>query len=126
VSTVLRPAPGAAAPLRRAHRRWGERAIEVVLFLAALVSVLTTVGIVVAILSPTIAFFAEPAVTVWGFLTGTEWSPLFAESQRSFGVLPLVTATVTTYPKSRAAPAVKAGRMPRLSLATMYEPPPCG
>lgn len=89
--------PGAGTvSLRRVQPRYGERAIEAVLLLAALVSVLTTVGIVVAIAVPTVEFFAEPAVSLWGFLTGTTWTPLFAENQQQFGVLPLVTATLTT------------------------------
>jgi phosphate transport system permease protein len=87
---------GAGVSLRRSQPRLGERAIEAVLFLAALVSVLTTIGIVISIIGPTIDFFREPAVTVWGFLTGTEWTVLFQESQQKFGVLPLVTATLTT------------------------------
>ena len=64
------------------------------LFLAALISVLTTIGIVIAIIGPTIDFFQEPAVSLWDFLTGTEWTVLFAD--QNFGVLPLVTATLTT------------------------------
>ncbi len=87
---------GAGVSLRRSQPRLGERVIEAVLFLAALISVLTTIGIVIAILGPTIDFFQEPAVSVWEFLTGTEWTVLFAEAQREFGVLPLVTATLTT------------------------------
>jgi phosphate transport system permease protein len=62
--------------------------------LAALVSIATTVGIVVALIPPTVSFFGEEEVTLWKFLTGTEWSPLFAAGQRQFGVLPLVSATL--------------------------------
>ena len=87
---------GAGVSLRRSQPRYGERVIEAVLFLAALVSILTTIGIVIAIIGPTIEFFREPAVSVWEFLTGTEWTVLFSEAQREFGVLPLVTATLTT------------------------------
>ena len=87
---------GAGVSLRRSQPRYGERVIEAVLFLAALVSVVTTIGIVVAIIGPTVEFFQEPAVSVWEFLTGTEWTVLFQESQQEFGVLPLVTATFTT------------------------------
>jgi phosphate transport system permease protein len=87
---------GAGVSLRRSQPRYGERVIEAVLFLAAVVSILTTIGIVIAIVGPTIEFFQEPAVSVWDFLTGTEWTVLFAEAQREFGVLPLVTATLTT------------------------------
>jgi phosphate transport system permease protein len=90
------PPAGAAVSLRRQRPRYGERVIEVVLFVAALVSIATTVGIIAAIIGPTIEFFREPAVSLWDFLTGTTWSPLFAEAQREFGVLPLVAATITT------------------------------
>jgi len=87
---------GAGISLRRSQPRLGERVIEAVLFLAAVISVLTTIGIVIAIIGPTIDFFREPAVSFWGFLTGTEWTVLFSEAQREFGVLPLVAATLTT------------------------------
>jgi phosphate transport system permease protein len=58
----------------------------------AAVSVLTTIGIVVALIEPTIEFFGE--VGIGEFLTGTDWSPLFSPS--SFGVLPLVMGTLST------------------------------
>jgi phosphate transport system permease protein len=93
VSTTTNTA-GAGVSLRRSQPRYGERAIEAVLFLAALISILTTIGIVIAIIGPTIEFFQEPAVSLWDFLTGTEWTVLFAD--QNFGVLPLVTATLTT------------------------------
>ncbi len=51
---------------------------------------LTTVGIVVALFLPAIEFFAD--VSIWDFLTGTNWAPLFEPS--SFGVLPLVAGTL--------------------------------
>jgi phosphate transport system permease protein len=95
VSTTTK-ANGAGVSLRRSQPRTGERLIEAVLFLAAFMSVLTTIGIVVAIIGPTVEFFREPAVSLWDFLTGTEWTVLFAEAQREFGVLPLVTASFVT------------------------------
>jgi phosphate transport system permease protein len=70
--------------------RWGERAIQGLLFLCALVSVATTIGIVVALVGPTIEFFEN--VDFGSFITGTDWAPLFKPA--SFGVLPLVTATI--------------------------------
>ena len=76
--------------LTRGRPRWGERIIQALLMVCALVSVATTIGIVIALLEPTIEFFGE--VGVGEFLTGTEWSPLFSEP--SFGVLPLVSATL--------------------------------
>ena len=75
-----------------ARPRYGELLIQGLLFLCALLSVATTVGIVVALAEPTIEFFGE--VPIGDFYSGTEWSPLFADPK--FGVLPLITATLTT------------------------------
>ena len=69
--------------------RRGERAIEVLLFLCALASVGTTAGIIAVLAVETFAFFSE--VSVVEFLTGTEWTPLFAT--KHFGVLPLLLGT---------------------------------
>ena len=88
-------APGAGAPIARrltvSRRRYGETLIKLVLLTCAGVSVLTTIGIVVALAEPTIEFFQD--VSVGEFFTGTEWSPLIAPS--SFGVLPLVVGTLS-------------------------------
>ena len=62
------------------------------LLACAAVSVLTTIGIVVALAEPTIEFFQE--IGIGEFFTGTEWSPLFKPA--SFGVLPLVVGTLST------------------------------
>ncbi|MFN7977632.1 MAG: phosphate ABC transporter permease subunit PstC [Vicinamibacterales bacterium] len=67
-----------------------ERAIEGVLFLCALLSVGTTAGIIAVLAAETVAFFRE--VSIVEFLTGTEWTPLFATQQ--FGVLPLLLGTI--------------------------------
>jgi phosphate transport system permease protein len=88
-------AKAGALPARRLSAtgpRYGELAIRGVLLLCASVSVLTTVGILVALLQPTIEFFGE--VNVLDYLTGTSWTPLF--KPQSFGVLPLVVGTLTT------------------------------
>jgi phosphate transport system permease protein len=69
--------------------RRGERIIEGLLQFAALASVGTTAGIIAVLTVETVAFFGE--VSVVEFLTGTEWTPLFA-TQR-FGVLPLLLGT---------------------------------
>jgi phosphate transport system permease protein len=84
-----RGAVGAHA-LGAPRRRWGEEAIRAGLFAAALLSILTTVGIVASLLGETLRFFGE--VDVVNFLTGTEWSPLFSNPE--FGVLPLVVGTL--------------------------------
>jgi phosphate transport system permease protein len=81
-------APGAGA--LGAPPRRGEAIIKGLLFAAATVSVLTTLGIVASLIGETFIFFSE--VGVFEFLLGTEWSPLFADPQ--FGVLPLVFGTL--------------------------------
>jgi phosphate transport system permease protein len=88
-----RPGPVMTDPsrsLRRSSPRRGERVIEVVLFLAAVASVATTVGIVLSLASGTLEFFQQIPVTE--FLFGTKWTPLFANG--SYGVLPILTATL--------------------------------
>ncbi|MEE3013263.1 MAG: phosphate ABC transporter permease subunit PstC [Chloroflexota bacterium] len=69
-----------------------ERAVASVLFLSTLLSVLVTVGIVAVLLVEAIAFFAD--VSVFEFITGTRWTPLFSSKQ--FGVLALVAGTTLT------------------------------
>jgi phosphate transport system permease protein len=75
-------------PLGVARRRWGEEAIRAVLFLAALISILTTIGIVVALIEESISFFDEVGTR---FFTDSDWSPLFAEPQ--FGIWQLLNGT---------------------------------
>lgn len=55
-------------------------------------SVVVTIGIVVALLFPAIDFFRE--ISVWDFLTGTRWAPTFSDP--SYGVVPLITGTLWT------------------------------
>ncbi|MBM2822076.1 MAG: Phosphate transport system permease protein, partial [Thermoleophilia bacterium] len=55
-ATVAR---SAAIALPRKKIRWGEQLVHAVLFVAAAISVLTTVGIVLSLLLPAIEFFRE-------------------------------------------------------------------
>jgi phosphate transport system permease protein len=66
-----------------------EAVIEWGLFLCALLSIGTTIGIIVVLTVETVAFLRE--VPIAEFLFGTEWTPLFAVPR--FGVLPLVVGT---------------------------------
>lgn len=59
------------------------------LFLCAAVSVLTTLGIVVVLVTEAAAFFTE--VSPIEFLTDTQWTPLFVSKE--FGVLPLLVGS---------------------------------
>jgi phosphate transport system permease protein len=77
---------------RKLVRDLQERAIEFVLFLAALSSVATTVAILGILFYESILFFQK--VSLWEFLTDTQWTPLFDD--KHFGILPLVTGTLVT------------------------------
>ena len=80
--------PGGLGPLGVKRRRWGEEVIRALLFLAAAISVLTTVGILVALLAESIPFFQEVGTR---FFTDDNWTPLFADPQ--FGIWPLLNGT---------------------------------
>ncbi len=78
---------------RNAWKRMAtERAIAALLFLSTFLSVLITIGIVAVLLFEAITFFAD--VSVFEFLSGTRWTPLFSSKQ--FGVLALVAGTTLT------------------------------
>ena len=74
-----------------------EKFVYWALFAASLVSILTTFGIIISILFEALKFFNQ--VSVWDFVTGTNWSPVAsfrpgqegADSQ--FGSVPLFAGT---------------------------------
>ena len=73
------------------HRRpLSERVIERLLFLAAALGVVTTIGIIAVLALETFEFFLQ--VSPLDFFTGTRWSALI--KPQSFGVLALVSGTV--------------------------------
>lgn len=72
------------------HIRWSEILIRGFLFACAMISILTTAGIVWILLSESFVFFKE--IPVWEFVSGTRWFPLF--DPRQFGILPLVCGTM--------------------------------
>ncbi|HLS85501.1 MAG TPA: phosphate ABC transporter permease subunit PstC [Burkholderiales bacterium] len=82
----------AASLAHRRSRLVRERIIEAILFLAALVSVFTTVGIVYILVKESIVFFRH--VPVWQFLTDTQWTPLFDDAH--FGIVVLLSGTLTS------------------------------
>jgi len=83
---------GSGMNRRRSTRSVGETAIKVLLAAAAAISVVTTTGIVIALMRDTIEFFRE--VGVGEYLFGTAWAPLAGGGQQSFGVVPLVYDTL--------------------------------
>lgn len=75
---------------RKLSSKIKERAIEGVLLLSALSSIFITLSIVFILFYEASGFFRD--VSIWEFLTGTQWTPLFA--QPKFGILPLVSGTL--------------------------------
>jgi len=88
----LATATGERSLRQPAARGLRERLIEAPLLAAALVSVLTTIGIIGVLIFETVEFFRE--VPLWRFLTETQWTPLFTE--KYFGISVLLSATLLT------------------------------
>lgn len=86
------PGPSPAPPAILGGRRfpWKEELIRGGLFVCALLSVVTTIGIVLVLAVEAGRFFTEVPLT--DFLFGTRWTPLL--EPRSFGVLPLLCGTL--------------------------------
>lgn len=61
-----------------------------ILFLFAIITIMTTIGIIISLLKDSVGFFSEVSITE--FLFGRVWTPLFNDPQ--FGVLPLVCGTL--------------------------------
>lgn len=73
------------------HRsRPAESLIQASLFFCAAVSILTTLGIIIVLGTESFGFFRE--VSLWEFLSGTDWQPTIGQ----FGILPLLSATFLT------------------------------
>ena len=89
VASAATPADLVAEQIKRRPRR-GESIIEALLFMAGVISILTTVGIVYVLMRDALDFFAAPEVSVVDFLTRAVWQPQLGE----FGIWPLLTATL--------------------------------
>jgi len=85
------PEPAGDLPrrLRAPGPRYGEKAIQGLLALCGILSVITTTAIIVSLIGPTIGFFEVVPV---GEFFGTEWAPQFEPP--SFGVLAIVAGTL--------------------------------
>ena len=87
--------PSGAMSARLAYRRsriLREKLIELALFVAALVSVFTTVGIVYVLVKESVVFFRH--VPLADFLGDTQWTPLFDDAH--FGIVVLLSGTLTS------------------------------
>ncbi len=74
------------------RRRLTERLVGAVLFACAIVSLITTVGIILVLIVETAGFFQE--VSLRDFFADTQWTPLFAK--KHFGIWALVAGTALT------------------------------
>jgi len=79
------------AQLKTARKR-KEKLIELVLLLAACVAVFTTLGIVYVLVVESLVFFSH--VSLWDFLTDTQWTPLFDDDH--YGIAVLLAGTVSS------------------------------
>lgn len=73
-------------------RHMKEQVIEAILFLAAFVSVFTTVAIVYILVSESLVFFEH--VPLKDFLFDTQWTPLFDDAH--YGIMVLLSGTITS------------------------------
>ena len=84
-----------ASELFRPNRRLSksvELGVKSLFALFAFISVATTIGIILTLIFETVEFFKR--VSLWQFLTDTQWTPLFANPQ--FGIGVLISATLLT------------------------------
>ncbi|MFP4440415.1 MAG: phosphate ABC transporter permease subunit PstC [Chloroflexaceae bacterium] len=85
------PASGQAKPMDLTkQRRWGEKVIQSLLFVCGIISIFTTIGIAVVLVTESLNFFGNDEITLTEFLTTTTWQPVIDQ----FGVLPLVNSTL--------------------------------
>jgi phosphate transport system permease protein len=88
--------PPAGPPARRTNttaQKVREWLIEKYLAFAGIFSIAITVSIAVVVIIGSIQFFRSPSVSVWYFLTGSEWSAGFDNPK--YGIPPLLAGTVT-------------------------------
>lgn len=100
-ATEANDRPGRARSVRARTLR--EAVIYVALAGCALFSVAVTFAIIFVLFKESIGFFSarpdpehpgvEQRITVWEFLTGTEWTPLLG-ADHQYGVLPLMSGTL--------------------------------
>ncbi|WP_139905321.1 phosphate ABC transporter permease subunit PstC [Clostridium thermarum] len=75
---------------KRKRIKIGEFIVEKILFLFAVISIITTAAIVVSLLGESISFFRE--ISIVEFFTSTVWTPLM--EPQNFGVIPLLVGTM--------------------------------
>ena len=98
-AAVSAAAQSAAAASRRGKERSRrgivatERLVKGSLFACAMLSVASTFTILAILLWQSGQFLAMPGVSLWDFITGSEWTPLLG-AEKKFGIWPLVAGTL--------------------------------
>ncbi|MCB2223694.1 MAG: phosphate ABC transporter permease subunit PstC [Actinobacteria bacterium] len=77
----------------KGRRRPLEGSIVVTLFVMGAISIAITLGILWELGKESLLFFGEDEVSLWSFLTSTNWSPQ-SGTAGSFGIWPLILGTV--------------------------------
>lgn len=73
-------------------RKLKELVIERLLLVSSLITIAVTIGIILVLSIEAVNFFSE--VSLFDFLTDTEWTPLFTD--KHFGILALLSGTLLT------------------------------
>ncbi|KKI99272.1 phosphate ABC transporter permease subunit PstC [Prochlorothrix hollandica] len=92
---AIDPASPMTSSLWKPNRQLNQRielGVKLIFATFALISVITTLGIVLTLVFETFEFFKE--VPIWNFLTQTKWTPLFSSGE--FGIFVLISATLLT------------------------------
>lgn len=76
---------------KQQQKNWGEKIMPKFLLFTAVISVLTTSGILITLLAETFAFFKS--VSLKEFITSDTWYPFSDPGE--FGILPLISGTLT-------------------------------
>ncbi|MGB0560745.1 MAG: phosphate ABC transporter permease subunit PstC [Spirulinaceae cyanobacterium] len=90
------PAGNTTAALWRPNRQRSgivQAIVAIICGVFALISIATTVGIVLTLITETVGFFQQ--VPFWNFLTDTHWTPQFGE-RAEYGIFVLISSTVMT------------------------------
>ncbi len=82
------------SPLNLKKRiRLGEDVIRTLLIACSLISILSTLGVIIALGTETFLFFRHPDVSIVEFFTGRRWIPNVGNNA-AFGIAPLVVGTL--------------------------------
>jgi phosphate transport system permease protein len=128
VTVLVAFAGGAFAFLRLkpdfAARTRVERAVMVLLLIASLVAILTTIGIIVSLVFETVRFFGM--VSPLDFLFGTHWAPdpmsTGAPDSKNYGAIPLFWGTIYIGAIIAMIVAIPLGLMSAIFLTQYAQP----